>query len=695
MKKNLILFFFIISYLSYGQDILMQNGTFTTCSGILYDSGGEFSNYANNESFTVTICPEEIGQRTRLNFQEFSVQLNADSLTIYDGNDVSAPFLGVYSGVDSPGSVIATFDNPTGCLTVQFISDNIGHTTGWAAAISCTTPCQDITAQLESTLPVANAEGIIEVCVGDNINLSGSGIFETDGAGANYTWDLGDGNIASGQTVNVSYNTPGVYLVNLDIRDTNTDDIIQGCTNTNSINLVIRVSSEPDFTGTQAATDVLCFGGTTTIAGVVSPLAIVYNCPPPESEVTFLPDGNGSAYSTSINVTCFDDAQTLTDISQIESICLNIEHSYLGDLDIDIISPNGQVVRLHNQGGGSANLGIPWATNAVDGNSNIITPGEGLDYCFVPNNGFPTLASGIQTGGAFPVEDGTGTYTDSFVPAGNYSAVEALDGLIGSPLNGNWTIRVVDNLALDNGYMFSWELNFDPNLQLQDFDYIPSIVSQSWDSDANITEINGNTITVAPDAAGDFCYTFRTVDEFGCEYSKTVCINVADEGTTAITYYEDTDGDGYGDANSSITVNCNDNVGRPAGYVLNNLDCNDADDNINPDATDEEGNGTDENCDGVDGYLLGIAEIAANDIKIFPNPFKSSVVINVPTILVGSQLNINIYDLKGRLVFKNSQTSLSNEIVINNLDVLGRATYFLEVSNKEVGFKVVKKLIKL
>ena len=695
MKNKLLLLLSIISYYGFAQDVLMQNGTIIACSGILYDSGGESSNYGANENMILTICPDEIGQRTRLNFYEFATQLNTDIMEIFDGDSTSAPSLGVYSGNQSPNFMLATFDNPTGCLTVQYTSNGTGNTTGWAADISCTTPCQDITAQLDSTFPLANLEGVIEVCVGDNVDLSGSGIFETNGAGASYTWDLGDGNMTYGQSVNVSYDIPGVYLVNLDIRDTNTDNIIQGCPNTNSINLVIRVSGEPDFAGTGAVDHVLCFGESTTLEGVVNPLTLVYNCPPPESEVTFLPDGSGSAYSTSINVTCFEDEQVLTDVSQIESICLNMEHSYIGDLDIDIISPNGQIVRLHDQGGGSANFGIPWATGTVDGNSADTTPGVGLDYCFVPNGGFPTLVDAIENDGSFPIGDDAGTYLDSFVPEGNYSSINPLDGLLGSPLNGNWTIRVVDNLAADNGYMFSWELNFDSSLQLQDFDYVPSIVSQAWDPDSTITETNGNIITVTPDAAGEFCYTFRTLDEFGCEHTKTVCVNVAEEGATMLTYYEDSDDDGYGDANSSVTVSCNDNSGRPIGYVSNNLDCNDLDEDINPDATDDEGNEVDENCDGVDGYLLSITDIDVNDINIFPNPFKDHVTLNMPTILLGTELSINIYDLKGRLVYKNTKKSVSNEITINKLEVLERATYFLELYNEDLGFKVVKKLIRL
>ncbi|WP_299125330.1 PKD domain-containing protein [uncultured Winogradskyella sp.] len=670
----------------------MQNGSVTTCSGIFYDSGGEFSNYSDNESFILTICPDNAEGRTRLDFQEFLTQLNGDFMNIYDGDGTTAEIIGTYSGSESPGLVAAGFDNTSGCLTIEFISNNSGNVVGWSANISCTTPCQDITALIDSTTPVANTEGIIEVCTGDMISLNGSGIFEVDGTGASYNWDLGDGNIVSGESVNVSYNAPGVYLVNLNIRDANMDNFMDGCPNTNTVNQIIRVSGRPDFMGTQAADNTLCFGDTTTIEGVVTPLTLVYNCPPPESVVTFLPDGNGVAYSTSINVTCFEASQVLTDVSQIESICLNMEHSYLGDLDIEIISPNGQVVRLHDQGGGSANLGIPWATGTVDGNSANTTPGVGSDYCFVPNGGFPTLVGGIQGTIEFPEGDGPGAYTDSFVPAGSYSSINPLDGLIGSPLNGEWNIVIVDNLGADNGYIFSWELNFDEGLALEDYSYIPTIVSQSWDADPSITEINGNIITVAPQSAGEHCYVFRTVDEFGCEYAEDICVTMTAEGQPPTTFYEDLDGDGYGDPN--ITIEDCSNI-PPFGYAINGLDCNDTNNGINPDATDSEGNGIDENCDGVDGDLLSIDDILVNDIKVITNPFNDSIVINIPSSLTGTPLSICIYDLNGRTVYENILIDSNGQLRIGNLNRLEKATYLLELSNKKLGLNVIKKLIKL
>lgn len=675
MKKTLLFIFLILSSFGFTQNILMQNGSVTTCSGTFYDSGGESSYYSNNENLTLTICPDVDGNRLKLEFTNFEILDNI--MTIYDGDSTSAPIIGEFSE-DIPNVVFASFENTSGCLTIKFVSNNsLDTTTGWAASISCVLPCQNIIAQLDSTLPLANTEDIIEVCVGDNINLNGSGFFEVDGTGATYTWDLGDGNEASGQSVNVSYQTPGVYLVNLDIRDTNTDNIAQGCSNSNSINQVIRVSGEPDFTGTEAEDITLCYGDTTTIEGVVNPLTLVYNCPPPESEETYLPDGSGAAYETSIAVTCFDPAQTLTDVNQITSICLNMEHSWSNDIEIDIISPNGQTAQLFDRGGGGTYFG--GADNLDSG-----IPGVGADYCF-------SLSGSVLLNQAPTIIAGFNPPSYSWEP-GTYLPVDDLSSLLGSPLNGEWTIRVVDNLHVDDGYIFSWELNFDDNLQLQDFDFVPSIVSQSWDSDPSITEISGNTITIAPDTDGEFCYIYRTVDVFGCEYTEEVCVNVTPQGVPATTYYEDLDGDGYGDPNSTI-LDCSDTP--PFGYVVNGMDCNDVDNSVNPDAEDSEGNGVDENCDGVDGNALSIEEVRFNDFKITPNPFNTKVVINLPSLLIGRILNVNIYDLNGRLMFNKTYTNTTNKITVDGLNPLENAAYFISITNEETGFKVVKKLIKI
>jgi gliding motility-associated-like protein len=532
MKYLITILFLLLSSLVLAQDVNMQTATVNQCGGIFYDSGGEFGNYGNGEDFILTICPENPNQKIQIEFTTFITQLNEDVMAIFNGDSTAEPLFGNFSGNTSPGLVQATQDNASGCITIQFTSSPAASLEGWVANITCLTPCQTINSQIDSSSPVPNEDGYIRVCPNEDITLNGSGVFSVDGAGATYDWDLGDGNTASGQTVTVSYLDPGVYIVNLNIRDANTSNDPLGCENNNLINQVIQVATEPVFTGTEAANTTLCFGESTDIIGEVEAVEFINDCTPPVSGITFLPDGNGVTYETSITVDCYESEQNLTDISQLISICLTMEHSYLGDLDIEIISPNGQVVRMHDQGGGSANLGIPWATGTVDGNSNNTTPGVGSQYCFVTIGGFPTLVGGIEMGGDFPDGNGPGTYSDSFVPAGNYSSVNPLNGLVGSPLNGDWTIRVVDNIGADNGHIFAWGIEFDPNLQPPELSFTPIIASEAWDADPTITNTAGNVITVTPPDAGQYCYTYRVTDDFGCEYTEEVCIDVLPEIVT-------------------------------------------------------------------------------------------------------------------------------------------------------------------
>jgi subtilisin-like proprotein convertase family protein len=355
---------------------------------------------------------------------------------------------------------------------------------------------------------------------------------------------------------------------------------------------------------------------------------------------------------------------------------LNIEHSYAGDLDIKIISPDGQEVILFNQAGFGTYLG-----GANDDGSN--DPGVGADYCFSMDA--TTL---LQDGNTILA----GNPPRSSWEPGAYLPAQSFDQLLGTSLNGEWCIQILDNLSIDNGYIFSWELNFDSNIQLEDYSFVPTISSQSWDTDSSITDVNGNVITVAPSGSGEYCYTFRTVDVLGCEYTEDVCITVADQNQAPVTYYRDSDGDGFGDLNNTL-IECSSIP--PNGFVLNNLDCDDLNDLINPNAVDDEGNNIDENCDGVDGNALGVNEFANTEFSVQPNPFNSTLVVNMPKSMVGLSFDVHIYDINGRVVYSNLHSNLENEIKILNLHTLKKAVYFLKISNEDNGFNTVKRIIKM
>jgi len=514
MKKYLILSFMLLPFIGLSQDILIsEGGTVNTCSGTLFDSGGGSGNYSSNENYSITICPDNPGQNIELDFTSFSTQLNADILTIYDGPDNTGTGT-TYSGnaTQSPGFITAT--NASGCITVEFFSNAAANTTGFAANISCYEPCQEIIGSIDSVFPEPNAEGQVTVCPGEEVIFTASGEFSNSSEGATFAWEFGDGTTAEGLTVSKVYDQSGIFSAGLVITDTNP----LGCSSLQITQIVI-VAPSIDFAGTEAGKTELCFGDSTTLFGVAESTQLE-DCAPEIFEQTWLEDtqttGQQASYESTISVECYADGLEFTDVSQLIQICVVIEHSFIGDLDMLLTAPNGQSVYFAQYGDGNdpgTSLGIP---DELD-NGN---PGTGFEYCFTPDS----TADISSTGG-------------TTVPAGIYGASNgsSFTDLLGTSLNGDWTFTVIDSWAADDGTIFSWNLDFDPALSAP-----PSeIISQVWLDDPSIVSVEGNNIVVSPTESGEICYTYVVQDDFGCEYSETICINVEEEIVTeqAINLY--------------------------------------------------------------------------------------------------------------------------------------------------------------
>jgi PKD repeat protein len=76
-----------------------------------------------------------------------------------------------------------------------------------------------LTATITNTAPSANAGAYQQDFVGVAVTFDGSGSFDADGHSLTYSWDMGDGTTATGETVTHTYDDPNIYLVELTVED--------------------------------------------------------------------------------------------------------------------------------------------------------------------------------------------------------------------------------------------------------------------------------------------------------------------------------------------------------------------------------------------------------------------------------------------------------------------------------------------
>ena len=86
------------------------------------------------------------------------------------------------------------------------------------------------------------------------------------------------------------------------------------------------------------------------------------------------------------------------------------------------------------------------------------------------------------------------------------------------------------------------------------------------------------------------------------------CDDAVDEASTVVTWYEDADGDGYGDP-AGATMS---STSQPDGFALLPLDCDDSSEAVSPRAT-EICNGIDDDCSGDADFEIGVNDWEDDD----------------------------------------------------------------------------------
>lgn len=489
----------------WSQETAISNTTLETCQGFLVDTGLSAGDYGANEDITMTICPEAPETIITLYFALADLG-EGDIMQVFDGPDDSAPILGTYEGYDLQGlELFASADNPGGCLTLHFTSDASGPG-NFVAEMSCGYPCERPFAVVESGEPVPHL-----ACVGEEIAFDGLGSTSADGFDiVSWEWDFDDGTISNDVGVaSHTYESPGAYKVQLFIADNNiTDDDPDGCSNNNLVDHLVLVSTEPDWSGTSLDATV-CSGQLFPLDGAVQ--GTTYDSEPSGDfgGGLFIPDDQTQCFNAELTFTAFSPGAVIENANaDIVDFFINFEHSYMGDLTITFICPNGQSMAVHQQGGGAANLGVP---DQADGTG----PGTGWDYFWSP----------LATNGTWADNAGFGGQLAS----DTYESAQPFTLLEGCPLNGTWEIEVCDAWGADDGYIFEWNVNFNPELYPEPIVFTPvfgmDCDSTSWEG-PNIYDENEDCNEITLVAVESGTYTYTATNNFGCTFSTDVDLTV-------------------------------------------------------------------------------------------------------------------------------------------------------------------------
>lgn len=145
MKRAFTLYVLLLLLLPFSisaQVVVMSQGEVAISEGSFADPAGLNNDYVDTTQIYIvqTLCSETYGDNDgdgnweqswiHINFIEFALGLG-DTLFIYDGDDITAPLIGAFNGVSTPGDIYSS----TGCLTFLFVTDGIvdlpGMNSGW------------------------------------------------------------------------------------------------------------------------------------------------------------------------------------------------------------------------------------------------------------------------------------------------------------------------------------------------------------------------------------------------------------------------------------------------------------------------------------------------------------------------------------------------------------------------------------
>lgn len=584
-----------------------------------------------------------------------------------------------YSISPVSGATAYTWNLPTGLTITSGAGSNTitvsvaaNFTTG---AISVTPTSECGTGGTSPTLAISSTtfslaiNGPSAVCKGDDgIVFTASG----QPSGTTYNWTLPQGAaIASGAgtnsiTVNFSNNaSSGIIRLN----------VTNACGN-DSVKSLVTVANAPNAPTISAnGTTTFCQGNSVTLSttpdnnvtyqwlqnnnpvnnansnSLIANQTGAYTLEASTSAIPYttfsnntsgsIPDNSCTGVSRNVTVSGLPTAYPSVGIS----VRLNVTHTYVGDVSMFLVSPAGEILLLNWRTGNTNNSGDNFVNTIFTDAGNTPVPGSGAPYTGVYTP-WPTVV------------------TSCITPTKTTFASLGTNGVINP--NGTWTLRVFDRATGDNGTLNNWELRFEGLSGCQAVSNMVNVTVNPAPTVFNVTgggnyctaqngvavglsgsengvsyqlRRDGNNVGSAVNGTGSALnfgnqtqagtYTVIATSTANC--SATMNGSTTVSVTAASTWYQDSDGDGFGNTSVSI-LDCV----QPGGYVSVAGDCNDNNANINPGAT-EFCNGIDDNCNNqIDEGVSSSTYYQDADSDGFGNP---AVFINTCSLIPGYVTN--------------------------------------------------------
>ena len=544
-------------------------------------------------TITTAICADPY--RLSLVLDELDIDPH-DTLYIYDGPSISSRLLfKINNNLNADmlyRSIFVSPSNASQTLTIRFraSSASSGSHLGFVMRAQCGIPCEYVTAvidtfyyrtvngQVVDTSRYGNASSYdttyhpttgeilqidthyyrgLNLCQGQGVIFVGhgeytnySGYYTPSDATSEFMWLLGNGDtiIDTGGT-RIPYNgyhDIDCYDVELYITDAH------GCRSVNYEMVRVRLAQNPIKTIfslpeiCQSDSILVDVGYEGDNARLILQQIVFARSETQRNEIrTFIPDGPNCSipcYEAPVLFTNFPQGRTVQSAQDICSICINFEHTYMGDYRLSIICPNGSTAVLKfadsghdpnipsgapsgSYGGSSTNTGYPWGnSSSYDGSDRCDSLqnmyGDGLDYCFSRNSNYTLVdgrtadqvafqaASVTYLGNTSTAYEITESHTFGPLPAGfgptlpnqtmnittkkpsdhdnqldYYTPYSDFSELVGCPLNGEWNIQVCDYWGYDNGWVFNWSMDICNISAGAGCEYQVGIDSIQWEPD--------------------------------------------------------------------------------------------------------------------------------------------------------------------------------------------------------------------